>query len=144
MKKTLLLFSLILVLSSCAVAQQPAKEENEVATAVENLRQAMLNRNKQDLERLSATELSYGHSSGLMEDRAAFVDALVSGKSTFTSMDQTDQTIKVVGNTALVRHNLTGNTVNSGTPGTANLGVLQVWQKQQGQWKLIARQAYKR
>jgi hypothetical protein len=31
----------------------------------------------------------------------------------------------------------------NGTPVSPNIGVLQVWQKEKGKWKLIARQAYK-
>ena len=78
-----------------------------------------------------------------MEDKTAFVQSLVSKTSDFVTMDLTQQTIKIVGNTALVRHNLNGETIDSGKPGTARLGVLLVWQKQQGKWKLLARQAFK-
>jgi len=42
-----------------------------------------------------------------------------------------------------VRHTLSGETLDSGKPGTVNLKVLQIWQKQGGAWKLLARQAVK-
>lgn len=125
--------------------QAQSKEERELAAAVENLRKAMISGERQALERVAAPELTYGHSNGTIEDRAAFVEALASGKNDFVTIDLSDQTIKVVGpSTALVRHNLMAKTNNEGTPGTANLGILLVWQKQQGQWKLLARQAFKR
>lgn len=137
-----------LLLSLCFVcmlaAQAQTKDEREVAAAVENLRKAMISGERQALERIAAPELTYGHSSGTIEDKAAFVEALASGKNDFVTIDLSDQTIKVVGPTALVRHNLMAKTNNEGTPGTANLGILTVWQKQQGQWKLLARQAFKR
>jgi hypothetical protein len=38
---------------------------------------------------------------------------------------------------------MTGDTNDNNKPGTVNLGVLLVWQKQKGQWKLLARQAFK-
>jgi len=78
-----------------------------------------------------------------MEDRAAFIEALASGKSDFTSIDLTEQTVTIAGNTALVRHRLTGEAIDSGKPGAVKLGVLLVWQKQGGKWKLLARQAFK-
>lgn len=137
MKKIYLLFIPILLFAAVANAQ--SNDEKEVATAVDNLRKGMLDGDKIILEKMTAPELTYGHSSGLMEDRTAFVEALVSGKSDFTKIELTNQSIKIAGNTALVRHELHGET--SGGP--VNLGVLLVWQKQQGEWKLLARQAFK-
>ncbi len=141
MKKVFLLIVFCLTLNIITKAQ--TKDEQQLTAAVETLKKYMIDPNKQQLQQITVKELSYGHSNGLMEDQAAFIDALVSGKSDFVSIDLTDQTISVVGNTALVRHNLSGQTLNSGTPGTVKLGVLLVWQKQQGTWKLLARQAFK-
>ncbi len=141
MKNTLYLLAGLLALSLSVQAQ--TKEEKAVAAAVETMRKAMIDPQKAQLERLAANELSYGHSSGKIEDKAAFVEALVSGKSDFQTIDLTEQTIKIAGTTALVRHKLSATTLDGGKPGTVNLGILLVWQQQQGQWKLLARQAYK-
>ncbi|AKD03065.1 nuclear transport factor 2 family protein [Pontibacter korlensis] len=141
MKRTFLLLTLLLTLTIAANAQ--TKAETEVAAAVDKLKKAMVDANKKALEAIAAKDLSYGHSSGNIEDKASFVSSLTSGKSDFVTMDLTDQTVKVVGNTAIVRHKLSAETNDSGKPGTVKLGVMLVWQKQQGQWKLLARQAYK-
>jgi hypothetical protein len=92
---------------------------------------------------MTAENLTYGHSSGLIEDKAAFVEALVSGKSDFVAINLSEQTIKVTGNTATVRHKLSGDALNSGAPSKLNLSVLLVWVKINGDWKLLARQAVK-
>jgi len=118
-------------------------DEKAVAAAVETLRKAMVDGEKAALEKITADALSYGHSSGKVEDKAAFIDAMVTGKSDFKTIVLTDQSITVSENVALVRHKLSGETNNDGQPGTVNLGVLLVWQKQKGQWKLIGRQAVK-
>lgn len=141
MKKIFSLFMLCLTLTATVQAQ--SKKEKEVATAVETLREAMVNANKTQLENIAANELSYGHSSGKIEDKAEFVEALASGKSDFENIDLKDQSIKIAGNTAIVRHKLSAKVNDNGKPATVNLGVLLIWQKQQGQWKLLARQAYK-
>jgi ketosteroid isomerase-like protein len=141
MKKFLGLFFFCLCVSLAVQAQ--SKEEKALTVAVEKLREAMVEADKKALETLLAPELSYGHSAGKMEDKAAFIESLVSGKSDFTNIDLTEQTITVVGNTALVRHHLAGLMSDAGKIANVNLGVLLVWQKQQGQWKLIARQAFK-
>jgi len=141
MKKTSLLILTCFLFSTVIMAQ--TKDEKEVAALVETLRKAMVDADKSALEKLTAAELSYGHSSGLMEDKAAFVGSLVSGKFDFVKIELAEQSVKIVNNTAIVRHKLTGETNNEGKPGTANIGVLLLWQKQQGEWKLLARQAFK-
>ncbi len=130
---------LLLLLNNFAVAQ--SKDEAAVASAVETLRKAMVDADKAVLEKCTAPELSYGHSSGKVENKAEFVEALASGKSDFVTLNLSDQTITIAGNTAIVRHMLQGETNDNGNKGTVRLIVLTVWQKQKGEWKLLARQA---
>lgn len=141
MKKVLSLFLTVFVLSITTFAQ--SKDEKEVAAAVANLRKGMLDGDKNLLDQVTAADLSYGHSNGNIEDKATFIRVLASGENDFVTMDVSDQTIKIVGNTAVVRHNFSAQTNNGGTPGSTKLGVLLVWQKQAGNWKLVARQAFK-
>jgi len=124
-----------------AMAQKT--EEENVKAAVEALRVAMVDANKSALENLTASDLSYGHSSGQIENKHEFVEKIVTGKSDFTRIDLEDQTIKVSGDVAIVRHKLKGETNNDGKTGAVSLGVLLVWQKQDGKWRLLARQAVK-
>lgn len=124
-------------------SQAQSTDEKAVAAAVEALRKALIDPDKATLEGITTKELSYGHSNGLVEDQAAFVEALTSNKSDFVSITLEDQTIKIVGNNAIVRHKLSADTNNNNTPGKVSLYVLLVWQKQNSKWKLIARQAVK-
>ena len=141
MKKILHL--LIVFTFSITVLSAQTKAEKAVTAAVETLRQAMISGDRAALSNIAAEALSYGHSSGLLEDKAKFVEAIASGKSDFVKIDLTEQTIRVVRKTAIVRHNLFAETNNSGTPGTIKLHIMTIWQKQSGQWKLLARQAVK-
>ena len=118
-------------------------QDQAVAQAVDKLRKLMIDPDKAGLEALAADGLSYGHSNGKIEDKKAFMEALLSGESDFKTIDLTDQTITVVDNTAMVRHKLSAETSNSGTPGQAKLSVLLIWIKQNNTWKLFARQAVK-
>src|SRR5690606_5692964 len=129
----------LVALLSVMVASAQSREEKAVAAAVERLRQAMLDGDRTALESLTAAELSYGHSSGLIEDKKTFVDALVTGKSDFKEINLTNQTIKVAGNVAIVRHEMHGES----NTGPVNIAILLVWQCNGDNWKLVARQAYK-
>jgi ketosteroid isomerase-like protein len=137
------LISFLFVAGICGNMVAQTNDEKLVTKAIESLRKAMVDPDKALLDKLTSEALSYGHSSGKIEDKAAFVDALVSGKSDFVSIELTEQTIKIVGNTAIVRHQLNGVTGDGGKPGTVKLSVLLIWQKQGKEWKLIARQAVK-
>jgi ketosteroid isomerase-like protein len=142
MKKKI--FLLLVIVSGLAVgAKAQGKEETQVANAVENMRKAMISGNKADLENVASDNLSYGHSSGKLQNKAEFVEAIVSKASVFVTISLTEQTIKVSGNTAIVRHILDAQTNDGGKPGTTKLGVLLVFFKEHGEWKLLARQAYK-
>ena len=120
-----------------------SNSERRVADAVEQLRKAMIDGNRSELERLAADQLSYGHSGGHVEGKAEFVEKIVSGKSDFVTIDLLDQTISISKKMAVVRHKLNATTNDNGKPGEVHLLVLLIWQKQKGEWKLLARQAVK-
>ena len=116
-------------------------KESAVSAAVEGLRKAMVAADKSTLEKLTTAELSYGHSSGRLENKAEFIEALTSGKSGFSAIELSDQTVNVVDKIALVRHVFNGTRRKEGDK--MKLAILTVWLQQQDQWKLLARQAAK-
>ncbi len=139
-----IVFTIFIVLVFFINVKAQTKQEKAVEKAAEQLRVAMIDGNAAKLETLSATNLSYGHSGGHIDDKAEFVKKLApGGGSDFVTIDITDQTIKITGKTAILRHILKAKTNDGGKPGEVNLRVLQIWQKQAGNWKLLARQAVK-
>jgi ketosteroid isomerase-like protein len=119
------------------------KQEIAVKFAVEKLTAAMISGERVALETIASSNLSYGHSGGHVEGRVEFVEKIATGKSDFVSIDITEQTISVTGKTAIVRHLLTAVTNDNGKPGNVKLKVLLVFSKEQGGWRLLARQAVK-
>lgn len=118
-------------------------DQKEVANLVEKLRLAIIDPTEKNLRDIADEQLSFGHSSGKIENKTEFIETLVSGKSNFNSIEFKDQTITISGNTALVRHKLYGEITDNGKTSNLALGVLLVWIKQKGKWKLLGRQAYK-
>jgi len=137
----LILLNCLLIAGTTLFAQ--SKDETAVASATEKLRLAMVNADQKALESLVSEKLSYGHSGGHVEGKQEFVDKIVSGKSDFVTIDLSEQSIILNGNTAIVRHVLKATTNDGGKPGEVQLKVLLVWQKQGKKWLLIARQAVK-
>jgi hypothetical protein len=137
--KNILLLSFALLVTIVAFSQD--KKEKEVASAVEQLRVAMVDADSVTLMKITSDKLSYGHSGGHVEGQQEFVHKIVTGQSDFVTMELTEQTITVFDKTAIVRHNLSAKTNDNGKPGEVHLKVLLVWQLQHGKWVLIARQA---
>ncbi len=119
-----------------------ATDADAVAQAVERMRVAMVASDGATLKTLIENDLTYGHSSGKLEDHAAFLKTL-DGTNSFKSIALTNQTVKVDGDHAWVRHVFDSvNNLPDGKTSTAHIGVLQVWKKHPGGWRLFARQAY--
>jgi ketosteroid isomerase-like protein len=137
---TIVVLALALVGAPHGVMAQSTNEA-AVAQAVEAFRNAMLKADRGQFDVLTAAHLSYGHSGGRVETKAQFIDAATSGPSPWKFITLTDQTTNIVGDTAIVRHTLTGETERDGKTTPVKIGVLMVWHKQEGAWKLLARQA---
>ncbi|RST50854.1 nuclear transport factor 2 family protein [Variovorax sp. DXTD-1] len=143
-KKLFLAAASAMLFTGCAMmpAGGGASAEPAVAAAAERLRVAMIDPTPAALGALVADDLSYGHSGGRVDTKDSFIGDLVAGKSDFVSITITEQTIKVVGgDTAIVRHTLAADTLDSGKPGKVALKILGIWKKQGNDWKLLARQA---
>jgi len=139
--KYLYLLGILSLFSFTAIAQ--SKEEKAVIAAVEKLRQAMISGDRTSLENIAMDSLSYGHSGGKVENKTSFVENIASGKSDFVTIELSEQTVSIVRNNAIVRHTLLANTNDGGKPAVVKLKVLLVWVKENGAWKLLARQAVK-
>lgn len=126
-----------------SAALADASDEAAVKDNVEALRKALLAADKAQLEQLTATQLSYGHSSGKVQNKAQFVDGVMTRKAVVKSLTFSDLTIAVAGDAAIARHIYASQSETDGKPNNVRIGVLAVWQQQDGGWKLLARQGFK-
>ena len=130
-----------LLLSGSADAQ--GGDEAAVAQNVETLRKAQLEADRTKLEQVTAAQISYGHSDGRAETKEQFIHGVMTRKQTVKSLDFPDLKVAVVGNAAIVRHIYLSQSELDGKATTTRIGALQVWQKQDGGWKLLARQGFR-
>ncbi len=114
-----------------------------MARAVEDLRAAMVEADRGRLDTLTEPQLSYGHSAGAVEDKAQFIEVIASGRTDYKSITLSDQTVAVAGDLAVVRHVFATDFEGGGRPASARVGVMQVWRRRDGEWRLLARQAFR-
>jgi len=129
--------------SLIAPSAADAAEEEAVSQAVDALRKGQLAQDKAAMERLAADQLSYGHSGGAIQNKAEMIDGVMTRKAKVKSIDYPELKIAVAGNAAVARHLYVSESELDGKTTTTRIGILEVWHKQDGAWKLLARQGYK-
>jgi hypothetical protein len=134
-------FAAIAAAGPAALAQPT--EEAAVTQAVEKLRVAMISADRSQLEALTEPQLSYGHSGGVVENRAQFLDVVAGKRTIYKTITLSDQSLTLAGDNAIVRHIFSTDFESDGKPSSSRVGVMQVWHKQGGQWRLLARQAFR-
>ena len=124
-------------------ARAESADEGAVKKAAEEFRTAWLKQDKAKLEAMTLPQLSYSHSDARLEDKKQFIDAVMARKATVKSLEWPDLTVQVVGNTAIVRHLWVSESELEGKVTNTKIGAMQVWQKQDGGWKLLARASFR-
>jgi sugar phosphate isomerase/epimerase len=112
-----------------------------IEISLEQLHKAMVDADTLQLRNLTAEELTYGHSSGALEDRETYITNIVNGTSDFTKIDFNDVDITVKYGTAWVRGNMNAELMADGKVNPIALKILYVFSKNGGYWKLLSRQA---
>ena len=138
-----MVFLFLPLISGVPTAAAQSADEAAVEQAMENLRKAMFARDANGFEALLSENVSYGHSAGRIENKQEFIKAALANKSVMKSLTFTEQTIKVTGNHAIVRNTYNGVSELDGKTNTTKIGVLLVWAKEGGTWRLYARQAFR-
>ncbi|MDN4988107.1 nuclear transport factor 2 family protein [Bradyrhizobium arachidis] len=123
--------------------QAAATDDEAVARKVEAFRLAQIAADPKALSALCSEDLSYSHSNGFLEDKAAFVANATDGKTKFLSITYKDPTIKIVGPAAIVRFHWMAEMMTDGKKLANSLHILMNWQKQSDEWKLLSRSATK-
>ena len=137
-----LLCGMILLASAAfpAVLNNP-KDEKAVMATLESMAQATIKKDVATLDKIYHPDLTYSHSSAMNQTKAEVLKA-VAGPGVTESMTFHETTIRIYGNTALVRGR---NELRNGSPGAMHdnhLNILWVLLKGPGPdgWQIVARQ----
>jgi Domain of unknown function (DUF4440) len=128
------------VVVSAANNNDPNDEKAIMAT-LEDMGQATIKKDTATLDKIYHPDLTYSHSSAMLQDKAAVLKSL-QGKMVTESVTFHDNTIRIFGNTALIRG---GTEIRNGAPGALvdnHLNILYVMLRGPGPhgWQIVARQ----
>jgi hypothetical protein len=144
-KQYLSILAFVSIFTACNAPKSPTQNADQaelVNQRVNDLRDILINPTSDKIDGLVHEKLTYGHSSGKIEDKAAFKDALLTGDD-IVAWDMSEKTIQLVDNTAWVRHAVTAKVLKEADTSSVDLKVLLTWVNINGEWKLLARQAVK-
>jgi len=134
---------LIFFMLLCVTIYAQAGGEQQVASKTDSLNKAYLHPEKAILDNLLSDDVSYGHSAGLVQNKAEIINGLINGPFHFLTISTSNQTIKVVKDMAIVRQTMLLDYTDSEkkTSGKMKFGILLIWHLENTKWKLLARQA---
>lgn len=132
---------ILLFAAAFAAAATGSKSEKEVLAAMDAWKQATMKKDRTALEKLLHEDLTYSHSSGKTETKADVVQSVTTGQATVEAIDFADTSVRVYGNTALVKGTVDIRNNTEGKSSTAHLSILHVWVKGPKGWQMVARHA---
>ena len=134
--------TIALLLFSTAIFAQSSTEE-KVWSRVGALTQAVFEtKDSVALADLVSAKVTYGHSGGNIENKTQMVHNAVTSATKYKDASMERVSISVDKKTAVLRHNFRATSVDDkGVGSPLNLGILQVWKKEHGKWRIWARQA---
>jgi ketosteroid isomerase-like protein len=138
--KKIMLFALLFSITSI---HGQTHEGEKIEVAINYFLAALKSGDRESLQKITHEKLSYGHSNGRLEIQEEFIEKLATGVSKFLTVNTTNQTMYHTKHTAIIRHRLDANVIDNGKENEVHLNVLMVFEKENGAWKLLARQAVK-
>jgi hypothetical protein len=96
------------------------------------------------LEKFFASDMTYVHSSGVLESRTEFLDKLRTGERKYVSMEHDPgATVRAYGDVAILTGSTKVQVVVKGQTQNLHLRFTEAWQRHGKQWQVVAWQATK-
>jgi hypothetical protein len=95
------------------------------------------------LDKLLADDLTYGHSTGVLETKAVFLASLKSGKLKFKKIEPADVQVRVFGATAIITGTAKLAVVSNGEAKDVAIRFTDAWVRRAGRWQMVAWQSTK-
>ena len=140
--RRLVLFAMMLALAPSMLAQT-GKVEQQVLQAEKDRFAAMVKGDRPALEKLLSDDLTYTHSTALLESKEQFIKSVTSGNIDYVSIEpsEPDWKVRVSGNTAVVNGVAAVNVIDNGKDRKIRIRFTTVQANRGGAWQLLAWQS---
>ena len=126
-----------------AMSAQTGKADQQVLQAEKDRFAAMVKGDRAALEKLLADDLTYTHSTALLESKEQFIKSVTSGNIDYVSIVQSepDWKVRVNGDTAVVNGVAAVNVIDNGKDRKIRIRFTTVHANRGGAWQLLAWQS---
>jgi hypothetical protein len=83
-------------------------------------------------------ELEYVHSNGELDSKQSFIDSLISGKRDYVSSAPTIESIRFIGDVAIIRGKAKVTVADNGQSKDLHIGYTDVWVSKDGKWQMTS------
>ena len=139
----MLLLALAVSFNVAAFAQSGAKPEQQLIQAEKDRFAAMIKVDEAALNRLLGDDLTYIHSSALLQTKAQFISDLKAGAIKYISVmpSESDWKVRVYGNTALVTGLAAVNVIDHGNDLKFKIRYSNAHVNRNGAWQMVSWQS---
>lgn len=120
------------------IAADGAKSEAAVRTAENRRFEANVSADARVLGELLDEGLEYVHSNGEVDSKKSFIDSLTSGKRDYTSAVANIESVRILGDVAIVRGKARVTVADAGNARDLHIGYTDVWLWKDGRWQMTA------
>jgi hypothetical protein len=143
MRKLVLISSVFAFVPFVQSAFAASSGEKAVLAAMDAWKEAMLKKDRAALEKIFHADLSYAHSSAMVQTKEQAIAQVVAGAG-WSAIELADTTVRLQGNVAIVNGKTDMHERHGDRTSVSKLVVLSVWVKGPQGWQMIARQAVRR
>ena len=136
-------FIALVLAMAAATGLRAADAGEQIRSAEQAWAKAVVSRDMAALDRILGDKLIYAHATGAIESKEDYLGRLRSGAQKYDSIQHESIRVVPYGNCA-VSHSIVRMTgVSNGKPFNDHVMMLNVWEKQDGSWRLAAHQTPK-
>jgi len=133
-------FTILFVVAGLALAADKSAEG--VKAAEKSWASATVAGDEATLGQVLADDLTYTHSNGDTDNKAAYISNLKTGARKYHKLDHESMDVRLYGNTAILTATAQVETSQKGGSATpAHLRFIHVWVFENGRWQLVAHQS---
>ena len=144
MRRRISVLAILFALTSPALGfAQAGKAEQQVLQAEKDRFAAMVKGDRAALEKLIADDLTYTHSTALLETKEQFIKSVTSGNIDYVSIvpSEADSKVRINGNTAILTGVAAVNVIDTGKDRKIRIRYTTVYTNRGGAWLLSAWQS---
>ena len=100
--------------------------------------EANVNADAKTLGQLLDDGLEYVHSNGELDSKQSFIESLTSGRRDYAKAEADIETIRILGDVAIIRGKAKVTVIDAGTSRDLHIGYTDVWVWKDGRWQMTA------